>query len=78
MARTPSNMLALNTPAPDFGLIELASGRTVRLADFQRTTAAGRIHLQPLPLRHSHPSRLCTNGRRIPSTRRRRGRHQRQ
>ena len=34
MARTPSNMLALNTPAPDFGLIEPASGRTVRLADF--------------------------------------------
>ena len=34
MARTPSNMLALNTPAPDFALIEPASGRTVRLADF--------------------------------------------
>ena len=34
MARTPSNMLALNTPAPDFALIEPATGRTVRLADF--------------------------------------------
>ena len=34
MARTPSNMLALNTPAPDFALLEPATGRTVRLADF--------------------------------------------
>lgn len=34
MARTPSNMLALNTPAPDFALPEPANGRTVRLSDF--------------------------------------------
>ena len=34
MARTPSNMLALDTAAPDFALIEPASGRTVRLTDF--------------------------------------------
>lgn len=34
MARTPSNMLALNTPAPDFALPEPASGKTVRLTDF--------------------------------------------
>lgn len=34
MARTPSNMLALNTPAPDFALLEPATGKTVRLSDF--------------------------------------------
>lgn len=34
MARTPSKMLALNTPAPDFALLEPATGRTVRLSDF--------------------------------------------
>ena len=34
MARTPSNMLALNTPAPNFALIEPATGLTVRLSDF--------------------------------------------
>lgn len=34
MARTPSNMLALNTFAPDFALLEPATGHTVRLADF--------------------------------------------
>ena len=34
MARTPSNMLALSTPAPDFALLEPATGKTVRLSDF--------------------------------------------
>ena len=34
MARTPSNMLALHTPAPDFALIEPATGLIVRLSDF--------------------------------------------
>ncbi len=34
MARTPSNMLALNTAAPDFALTEPATGLTVRLSDF--------------------------------------------
>ncbi|MCA3004281.1 MAG: thioredoxin family protein [bacterium] len=33
MARTPSTMLALGTPAPDFALPDTVSGRTVRLAD---------------------------------------------
>ena len=35
MARTPSTMLELGTPAPDFSLPEPATGKTVSLADFQ-------------------------------------------
>jgi peroxiredoxin len=35
MAQTPSNMLALGTPAPDFSLPEPATERTVSLEDFQ-------------------------------------------
>ncbi len=34
MARTPSNMLVLDTPAPDFALIEPATGHTICLSDF--------------------------------------------
>jgi len=34
MARTPSTMLELDTPAPDFSLLEPATGRTVSLSDF--------------------------------------------
>lgn len=34
MARTPSTMLALGTRAPDFSLLEPASGKTVNLKDF--------------------------------------------
>ena len=34
MARTPSTMLDLGTPAPDFSLPEPATGRQVSLADF--------------------------------------------
>ena len=34
MARTPSNMLALSTPAPNFALLEPVTGKTVRLSDF--------------------------------------------
>ena len=34
MARTPSTMLELGTPAPDFSLLEPATGRTVSLSDF--------------------------------------------
>lgn len=34
MARTPSNMLALSTPAADFALFEPATGKTMRLSDF--------------------------------------------
>jgi len=34
MAATPSKMLPLGTPAPDFALPEVTSGETVRLADF--------------------------------------------
>ena len=34
MARTPSTMLELGTPAPDFSLPEPASGKIVSLADF--------------------------------------------
>lgn len=35
MARTPSTMLALGTPAPDFSLLEPATGKTVSLSDFK-------------------------------------------
>lgn len=35
MARTPSTMLDLNTPAPDFSLREPATEGTVSLSDFQ-------------------------------------------
>lgn len=35
MARTPSNMLTLNTPAPDFNLFEPATGQQVCLNDFK-------------------------------------------
>lgn len=41
MARTPSTMLALGTPAPDFALPDTVSGRTVRLADV--ATAKGLV-----------------------------------
>lgn len=34
MVLTPSTMLPLGTQAPDFALLEPATGRTVRLADF--------------------------------------------
>ena len=34
MAATPSTMLALGTPAPDFSLPDVTSGRTVSPADF--------------------------------------------
>lgn len=34
MARTPSTMLELGTPAPDFALPEPATGKTVALQDF--------------------------------------------
>lgn len=34
MARTPSTMLELGTPAPDFSLLEPATGNTVSLRDF--------------------------------------------
>ncbi len=34
MSATPSTMLALGTPAPDFSLPDVASGRTTSLADF--------------------------------------------
>ncbi|HUA58902.1 MAG TPA: thioredoxin family protein [Verrucomicrobiae bacterium] len=34
MARTESTMLGLGTPAPDFHLPEVVSGRTIQLADF--------------------------------------------
>ena len=34
MAATPSTMLALDTPAPDFSLPDVTTGNTVSLADF--------------------------------------------
>lgn len=34
MALVPSTMLPLGTPAPDFALPEVSTGKTVRLADF--------------------------------------------
>jgi thiol-disulfide isomerase/thioredoxin len=39
MAQTPSTMLALGTPAPDFNLPEPATGKTVSLGDFQDAPA---------------------------------------
>jgi peroxiredoxin len=39
MAQTPSTMLALGTPAPDFSLPEPATGRIVSLSDFQDAPA---------------------------------------
>lgn len=41
MARTPSTMLDLGTPAPDFSLLEPATGATRSLADF--ATAKGLV-----------------------------------
>ncbi len=38
MARTPSTMLPLGTPAPDFSLVNV-DGQTVTLADFERAPA---------------------------------------
>jgi len=35
MARTPSTMLELGTPAPDFSLPEPATGKTISLSDFK-------------------------------------------
>jgi peroxiredoxin len=39
MARTPSNMVPLGTPAPAFSLPDTVSGRTVALSDFARSDA---------------------------------------
>ena len=39
MARTASTMLELGTPAPDFSLLEPATGRTVALADVEQAPA---------------------------------------
>ncbi len=39
MVLTPSTMLALGTPAPDFALPDVVSGKTVTLADFARKKA---------------------------------------
>ena len=39
MAQTESTMVGLGTPAPDFALPDVVSGRTVRLADFARKKA---------------------------------------
>ncbi len=39
MARTPSTMLELGTNAPDFALLDPASGKTVALADFDARPA---------------------------------------
>ena len=39
MAQAPSTMLELGTAAPDFSLLEPASGNTVALADFQEAAA---------------------------------------
>jgi peroxiredoxin len=39
MAATPSTMLALGTPAPDFALPDVATGRTLSLADLANKDA---------------------------------------
>lgn len=39
MAKTPSTMLALDTPAPDFSLENAVDGRTVSLSDFAGSPA---------------------------------------
>ena len=39
MALTPSTMLPLRTPAPDFSLPDVVSGATVSLADFREKNA---------------------------------------
>jgi len=39
MAATPSTMLALGTPAPDFALPDVATGRTLSLADLSDNDA---------------------------------------
>ena len=39
MARTPSTMLPLGMPAPDFALPDVASGKTVSLTDFKNAPA---------------------------------------
>jgi len=40
MVRTPSTMLDLGTPAPDFSLPDVVSGRTISLASFKDDKAA--------------------------------------
>ena len=53
MVRTPSTMLPLGTKAPDFSLVNV-DGRTVSLADFERSAgAAGDLHVQPLSVREA-------------------------
>ena len=39
MAQTPSEMLALGTPAPDFSLPEVTSGETISLKNFEDKSA---------------------------------------
>ena len=43
MALTPSTMLPLGTPAPDFALPNAVDGTTVSLADFQKSPAREQI-----------------------------------
>jgi peroxiredoxin len=43
MAKTASVMLPLGTPAPDFSLVDVATNRDVRLADFASKRALGVI-----------------------------------
>lgn len=45
MAATPSTMLPLGTPAADFELVDPASGRNVRLADFADARALVVLYL---------------------------------
>jgi peroxiredoxin len=39
MARTPSTMIPLGTPAPDFSLPDVVTGKTVSLSDFKSAPA---------------------------------------
>ena len=64
MALTPSTMLALGTPAPDFRLPD-PDGRTVALSDFASAPGAARdVHLQPLPVREARARRSSRGSRR--------------
>ena len=52
MVRTPSTMLPLGTPAPDFQLMNVDGREDIAQGLWRRAGAVGDLHVQPLPVRH--------------------------
>ena len=76
MALTPSTMLPLGSPAPDFRLPD-TDGRFVERDEFRHVRrVTRRLHLQPLPLRQARSAGPRGLGRRVSNAGSRDRRHQ--